>query len=159
MAILHGPCHHVISSLFFIMPLMYFRLPPLSLTEHVQCPACSLTFCSGLSQTPCLIIGFIQQIYFFCSFNRKNTSVLTKLAQSTRHLVSALPLAAFDSTTSLGSLRPAAPICCRHPARRGLPFCFSVSFSVFCHVTFLFFSSVSGNELLIMHAHPTASFW
>lgn len=54
----------------------------------------------------------------------------------------------FDSTTLFGSLRPAAPICCRHSVVRGLPFCFfcfsspaALLYAIFapCHVFYFFF--------------------
>lgn len=75
----------------------------------------------------------------------------------------------FDSTTLFGSLRPAAPICCRHSVIRGLPFCFFVfpALQLYCtlfllpamfSISFFSLSSVSGNEPVIMHAHATASF-
>ena len=45
-----------------------------------------------------------------------------------------------DSTAGLGSLGPAAPICCRHSAGSGLSFCLLEQqlYFAFCHVTFLF---------------------
>lgn len=49
-AILHGPVIMSYPLFFLIMPPKYFRLLPLSLTEHVQCPSCSLTTYSGLPQ-------------------------------------------------------------------------------------------------------------
>lgn len=54
-------CHHVISSLFSSSCLQsYFRLLPLSLTEHVQCPACSLTFLRPqLSMSDNWLYGFL----------------------------------------------------------------------------------------------------
>lgn len=51
----------------------------------------------------------------------------------------------FDSTTGFGSLRPAAPICCRRCAGRGHPFCFSVQqlycMLILCSAMLHFFSS------------------
>lgn len=152
MAILHGPCHHVISSLFLIIPPVYLRLLPLSLTEHVQCPACSLTFYSGLPQLSMSDNWFdtAEKIYFFSSFNRKNTYVLTKLAQSTRHLVSAPHSVSQHHkvrVTQASSTHLLLPSYRKRPSTLFLsPAALLYANFVFCHVKFPSFSSVSEND-------------
>lgn len=47
---MHGPAIMSYLLFFFVMPPTYFRLLPLSLTEHDQCPACCLPYYSELFQ-------------------------------------------------------------------------------------------------------------
>lgn len=137
---MHGPAIMSYLLFFFVMPPTYFRLLPLSLTEHDQCPACCLPYYSELFQPslPDNLLVLTGEIHTSLQNWHRATGILCVVP------------------SRVGSIRPAATICCSHSA----VFQFS---SFYCMLTFLsfhvvFFSSVSGKEHFFMHAHATASF-
>lgn len=91
-----------------------------------------------------------EKIYFFSSFNWKNTYILTKLAQSTRHLVSAPHSVSQHHkvrVTQASSTHLLLPSYRKRPSTLFLsPAALLYANFVFCHVKFPSFSSVSEND-------------